>query len=622
VPPGFRDAFRGTPVRHLQTLKLLDRIGEPGTEAKCRSLPFDKNLESTGVRLVTNKRAWTISIAASILLVAGVFVALFGAGFHLYVVKTPSMGTTAPVGTLVAVHAQDSYAIGDVVSYARNGVVYTHRVVDVTAQGFITKGDINGAPDALPVTQSEIVGTVTLFGKYLGFLVEGLPWLFIGAAIVYGLSLIPRIGRAWRWHFRLVGWSLVTSLVALWFRPWVNMVMTGYVAQSDGVDMHLVNTGIFPVSVLGKVLTSGQDAVVTQTVADASGHYIVTPQLALNAWYFLLLLVICLTPVLASLLIGVEQEVPAVIAEPAVTTRRFRPQYRRIAPIALTVTATIFAVALVLQMSTNAAFAASIKNTTNTARMRTFFSCRNAVSSLGKSGTYLAWALGNTTSTTTETDLSGNGRSGLYRASSTPYTTSVGCNQDTPKAAVTFNGTSQCLYESATTGSDHPDTFSLEAWFNTGNKGGGTIISFGTSQSNPADTQWDRHIYLDKDGRIVFGVYPGAVKIVYTAAGRSYADSKWHNVIATLSSAGESLYVDGQWVMTDTTVTSAEQYHGYWKVGCGNLANWRNAATDEVHSTALDYTGPSYFTGQIQYAAVYNSALNPTQVSQHYAAGA
>ena len=88
-----------------------------------------------------------------------------------------------------------------------------------------------------------------------------------------------------------------------------------------------------------------------------------------------------------------------------------------------------------------------------------------------------------------------------------------------------------------------------------------TSVSRGRATKNcAADANYDRHIYLDKDGRIVFGVYPGAVKIVYTAAGRSYADSKWHNVIATLSSAGESLYVDGQWVMTDTTVTSAEQY--------------------------------------------------------------
>ena len=569
-------------------------------------------------------KAWTISVAAGILLVAGVIATLFGSGFRFFVVQTPSMGTVAPVGTLVAVHAEPSYHVGDIVTYERNNRSYTHRIVDITDQGFITKGDINGATDALPVQPSEIVGLVTFRARYAGFLVQGLPWIILGWAIVYGVTLLPRVRQSWRWQIRFIGWSLVVSIVALWTRPWVNLVMMGYLPSGDGVAMHLVNTGVFPVKVLGTVLQSGQDAVVQQNVADASGHYTVIPQLALTAGWFLLLLVICLTPMLASLLIAVEQEVPAVIAEPAVTIRRFRPQYRRIAPIALAVTASIFAVALVLQMSTNAAFAASIKNTTNTVGTRTFFSCRNAVSSLGKDKTYVAWALGSLTSTTTETDLSGNGRSGVYQASSTPYTTSVGCNQDTPKAAVTFNGTSQCLYENANyaTSGYYPNTFSLEAWFRTGTKSGGTIISFGTSRTSPADTNWDRHIYLDKDGRIVFGVYPGAVKIVYTKAGTSYADNQWHHVMATLSSAGESLYVDGQWVMTDPTVTSAEQYHGYWKVGCGNLANWRNAATDELHSTALDYTGPSYFKGQIQYAAVYTTALTAAQVKDHFLAGA
>jgi hypothetical protein len=74
--------------------------------------------------------------------------------------------------------------------------------------------------------------------------------------------------------------------------------------------------------------------------------------------------------------------------------------------------------------------------------------------------------------------------------------------------------------------------------------------------------------------------------------------------------------------MTNTSVTSAQQVHGYWKVGCGNLDNWRNAATDALGSTALDYSGPKYFTGQIQYAAVYINALTATQVSEHFAAGA
>jgi hypothetical protein len=228
------------------------------------------------------------------------------------------------------------------------------------------------------------------------------------------------------------------------------------------------------------------------------------------------------------------------------------------------------------------------------------------------------------TTGTSETDLSGNNRTGAYVASATRYTTSVGCNQDTPKAAVTFNGTSQCLYvnNNYATSGYAPNTFSLEAWFNTGTTSGGKIIGFGTSRNGVADTNWDRHIYLDRDGRVVFGVYPGSVKIVYTKAGLSYADNKWHHVVATLSSAGQSLYVDGTLAMTDPTVTSAEGVSGYWKVGCGNLDNWQNAATEAAGSTALDYTGPKYFTGRIQFAAVYNIALTPAQALEHFQAGA
>ncbi len=144
---------------------------------------------------MANNKAWWISIAASALLVVGVFAATFGAGLRFYIVSSPSMGMTAPVGTLVAVRGQASYAIGEVVSYARSGTVYTHRIVDITEQGFITQGDINASPDALPVAQSQIVGSVTFIGKNLGFLVEALPWLvlslstgFVGVKVHTGCS--------------------------------------------------------------------------------------------------------------------------------------------------------------------------------------------------------------------------------------------------------------------------------------------------------------------------------------------------------------------------------------------------------------------------------------------------
>ena len=67
--------------------------------------------------------------------------------------------------------------------------------------------------------------------------------------------------------------------------------------------------------------------------------------------------------------------------------------------------------------------------------------------------------------------------------------------------------------------------------------------------------------------------------------------------------------------MENTSVTSAEgNNNGFWKVGCGSLNNWQNA-------DGSNYTGPSYFTGKIQYAAVYTVALTGAQVRDHYEAG-
>jgi signal peptidase I len=226
---------------------------------KTRIIDFVKTIPAS------NKKVWTTSIIAGALLVLIVLTSLFSAGIRMFDVKTPSMGTVAPVGTMVIVQPQKSYAIGDVISFERSDRSYTHRIVAQTAQGWSTKGDLNGSPDPLPVKNAQITGKVVFIGKYLGFLIDALPWILLGCVLVYAVTLLPRVRPSWRWQMRLVGWSLVTSIVALWQRPWVNMVMLGYVPDDNvGVDMHLVNTGVFPVRILGRVLQSGQDAVVNQ----------------------------------------------------------------------------------------------------------------------------------------------------------------------------------------------------------------------------------------------------------------------------------------------------------------------------------------------------------------------
>jgi hypothetical protein len=103
----------------------------------------------------------------------------------------------------------------------------------------------------------------------------------------------------------------------------------------------------------------------------------------------------------------------------------------------------------------------------------------------------------------------------------------------------------------------------------------------------------------------VFGVQPGAMRTITSPA--TYLDGTWHHAIATLSTTGMALYVDGVLRAVDATTTTGAALSGYWRFGCGNLAGWGSSS--------------SYYTGELAYGAVYTSALTATQAREHYLAG-
>ncbi|WP_329519542.1 LamG-like jellyroll fold domain-containing protein [Spirillospora sp. NBC_01491] len=172
--------------------------------------------------------------------------------------------------------------------------------------------------------------------------------------------------------------------------------------------------------------------------------------------------------------------------------------------------------------------------------------------------------------------------------------------------AVQFNGTS-----TGTSGSGAaptPGGFSVEAWVKTTSTTGGKIIGYGNKAAG-ASSSFDRHLYLSNDGRVLFGVYPGSVKTVQSAAG--FNDGKWHHVAGTLDGqAGMKLYVDGAQVAADADVTSAQAYAGFWRVGGDGLGGWTSAPTS------------GYLNGAIDEAAVYPQALTAAQVAKHHGLGA
>lgn len=544
---------------------------------------------------------------AGILFVVGVAVFLLS-GYRVFAVTTPSMGTTLPVGSLVVVHPQPAYDVGDITTFRVDDRTYTHRVVAQAAERLTTKGDLNGSVDGWRVPTDDVIGSVVWSSKGLGWVLRALPWLLLGGVIVEVLARSRRDKPVWKPAVRLGGGSLVVALVSLWLRPWTNMQLLGYrpADSREGVLMHVVNTGLFPMSAGPHRLSSGQDAVTQVTTTNASGHYVINPLPALEWWQQALVIVVCLVPLLAALLIR-----PAAAAgeTPDGDEQEARTSRRGVVLLVVIAALTALAVALVNTLSSHGAFAASVQNSTDTSGTRTFFTCKQAESSPGAASVYAAFALAGG-SALTETDFSGNSRTGTYLVSPTT-TASTGCARDTPAVSTTFAG-NQCLLIPGLV--NNPNTFSLEAWFRTTTTSNGKIIGLGSVLNGPADVTYDRHLYLDNAGRVVFGVYPNAVKTLSTAAGKSYADGAWHHTVAVLSPAGMQLYVDGALASSTTAVTTGQSYSGYWKVGCGNLAGWANG-------DGTGYNGPSYFTGSIQYAAVYTTALTAAQVSSHYDAG-
>src|SRR5206468_12068008 len=83
-------------------------------------------------------------------------------------------------------------------------------------------------------------------------------------------------------------------------------------------------------------------------------------------------------------------------------------------------------------------------------------------------------------------------------------------------------------------------------------------------------------------------------------------DGQWHQVVATQSSNGLNLFVDGAKVAHDGQ-TNNQSYNGYWRVGGDNLGGWPNA-------------GNQFFAGSLDETAVYDHPLNLAAVQNHYAA--
>ena len=107
---------------------------------------------------------------------------MFGLGSAI--VLTGSMEPTIPVGSLIIVHAQSEYNEKDIVMFESDqfSSSVTHRIVEVTENGYITQGDANNTRDS-EVPKDAVIGKV-IFSIPHGRLVIVLFVILISTIII------------------------------------------------------------------------------------------------------------------------------------------------------------------------------------------------------------------------------------------------------------------------------------------------------------------------------------------------------------------------------------------------------------------------------------------------------
>ena len=104
------------------------------------------------------------------------------------------------IGDFVIIHAQDSYEIGDVVTFydASANITVTHRVVDIVDTTYYIRGDTTGERDenGRPITEGVVTDAVPLeniIGKVVG-VIPGFGGFIEFMQKPYGLLIVCGIG--------------------------------------------------------------------------------------------------------------------------------------------------------------------------------------------------------------------------------------------------------------------------------------------------------------------------------------------------------------------------------------------------------------------------------------------
>lgn len=91
-------------------------------------------------------------------------------GWSSAVVISGSMEPEISVNDLIIVHKQDTYKVGDVITYKSGDSAVTHRIIEKSGGYYTTKGDSNNTPDD-PFSEEMVIGKVVTVIPKIGLVI-------------------------------------------------------------------------------------------------------------------------------------------------------------------------------------------------------------------------------------------------------------------------------------------------------------------------------------------------------------------------------------------------------------------------------------------------------------------
>lgn len=238
-------------------------------------------------------------------------------------VDSPSMGTRAPVGSLlwVAPVDPDDIAVGDLLSFraptAQDAAPYTHLVSGINADGTLTTAGVLSGPDPWQVAPGDVVGRVERVWFGVGAALQAAP-LLAAFGVVTAL-VVWRVRSELRLPAAVFGAGLALSASIVVHQPLLGAQQLSFGHVDGGARARSVNTGLVPMQMQGRPeggwdsMKPGEVGTVMVPGPDERGRYEVLMSPALPWWFWLALVSGCFVPAVLSLVRrpGAREAAPA-----------------------------------------------------------------------------------------------------------------------------------------------------------------------------------------------------------------------------------------------------------------------------------------------------------------------